>query len=100
MIAPRNLASTDVARWQRIAEPTPDQRSARSSCDLGLGQVLRYRWMLGREHPNVSAVLVAEHEPRDPSWRLLCTDLGVTLVTPADTDTLTTELKGTPDPRG
>lgn len=50
---------------------------------LGLGQVLRYRQLLAsRTGRDVVAVLVAEHEPRDPSWRQLCDALSVLLVSP------------------
>jgi len=48
---------------------------------LGLGQVLRYRQRLtALGHDRVVAVLVPEHQPRDPSWRELCRDLGVVLL--------------------
>jgi hypothetical protein len=56
---------------------------------LGLGQVLRYRSLLAQQHPTVRAVLVAEREPRDHSWRDLCEELGVLLVTPTDLSALT-----------
>jgi hypothetical protein len=49
---------------------------------------VRYHWLLNRRHDPVRAVLIAEREPRDTSWRDLCTDLGVELVTPADLMTL------------
>jgi hypothetical protein len=48
---------------------------------LGLGQVLRYRQhLLAHGHSRVVAVLVPERQPRDPSWRKLCHDLGVALL--------------------
>jgi hypothetical protein len=48
---------------------------------LGLGQVLRYRHRLGHlGHDRVVAVLVPERTPRDPSWRELCHELGVALL--------------------
>ena len=48
---------------------------------LGLGQVLRYRQRLSAlGHDRVVAVLVPERQPRDPSWRELCQDLGVVLL--------------------
>jgi hypothetical protein len=50
---------------------------------LGLGQVLRYRSLLSAKGvAEVRAVLVAEHEPSDPSWRALCQEMGVVLLTP------------------
>lgn len=49
---------------------------------LGLGQVLRYRHLLGRGERRVVAALVAEREPKDPSWVGLCRELGVVLVWP------------------
>ena len=48
---------------------------------VGLGQVLRYRQhLLALGHDRVVAVLVPERQPRDPSWRQLCKDLGVVLL--------------------
>lgn len=48
---------------------------------LGLGQVLHYRQRLAAlGHDRVVAVLVPERQPRDPSWRELCQDLGVVLL--------------------
>ena len=44
---------------------------------LGLGQVLRYRQRLAERHRSVVAVLVAEREPHDLSWRSLCSELRV-----------------------
>jgi hypothetical protein len=51
---------------------------------LGLGQVLRYRHVLHGRFDAVRAVLVAEREPRDPAWRVLCQSLDVLFATPAD----------------
>jgi hypothetical protein len=48
---------------------------------LGLGQVLRYRQRLtALRSEGVVAVLVPERDPRDPSWRALCHELGVVLL--------------------
>jgi hypothetical protein len=48
---------------------------------VGLGQVLRYRHHLSAlGHNRVVAVLVPERQPRDPSWRELCQELGVVLL--------------------
>jgi len=49
---------------------------------LGLGQVLRYQQQLAAKGRPVRAVLVLEGEPRDPSWRALCSGLGVVLTWP------------------
>jgi hypothetical protein len=52
---------------------------------LGLGQVLRYRSLLNeRLRSDVRAVLIAETEPRDDSWRALCEEVGVVLVAGPD----------------
>jgi hypothetical protein len=58
--------------------PQNEERQLR----LGLGQVLRYRNLLGQKGYSVEAVLVAEHTPRDPSWKALCEQLGVLLIAP------------------
>jgi hypothetical protein len=48
---------------------------------VGLGQVLRYRQHLSAlGHDRVVAVLVPERQPRDPSWRELCQEVGVLLI--------------------
>jgi hypothetical protein len=52
---------------------------------LGLGQVLRYRQILGGE---ACAVLAAEREPTDSRWATLCDSLGVLLVWPENFDAL------------
>jgi hypothetical protein len=46
---------------------------------LGLGQVLRYRQMLRRNHEVVKAVLVLEAQPLDLTWCELCASLDVLL---------------------
>jgi hypothetical protein len=51
---------------------------------LGLGQVLRYRQLLGRIHPTVVAVMAVERAPSDEAWAQLCTELGVLLVWPGE----------------
>ena len=54
---------------------------------LGLGQVLRYRQRLGGlGYQRVVAVLVPERAPRDSSWRDLCHDLGLVLLTRNEID--------------
>jgi hypothetical protein len=49
---------------------------------LGLGQLLRYRNLLNQRYPTVRAVLMAERDPRDPSWAALCEELNVHLTSP------------------
>jgi hypothetical protein len=49
---------------------------------LGLGQLLRYRDLLGRARAPAKAVLMAEREPTDPTWKTLCRSLDVLLVWP------------------
>ncbi|MFZ5895561.1 MAG: hypothetical protein ACOY0T_31175 [Myxococcota bacterium] len=53
---------------------------------LGLGQVLRYRYLLAAGGEEVRAVLVAEKEPTDSSWLGMCDDLGVVLTWPGAFD--------------
>lgn len=50
---------------------------------LGLGQLLRYRYLLGGTN-EVFAVLVLERAPSDHSWETLCNELGVILVHPGN----------------
>jgi hypothetical protein len=48
---------------------------------LGLGQVLRYRFVLSETHgQRVSAALVPERTPRDPTWESTCASVGVALL--------------------
>jgi hypothetical protein len=49
---------------------------------LGLGQLLRYRDLLGPAGAPAKALLMAEREPRDTTWASLCTSLGVLLAWP------------------
>jgi hypothetical protein len=56
-------------------------RNEEGQLRLGLGQVLRNRHRLrALGHRRVVAVLVPERGPGDPTWRDLCDDLGVALV--------------------
>jgi len=56
-------------------------RNEEGQLRLGLGQVLRNRHRLQHlGHAHVVAVLVPERAPRDPSWRDLCHDVGVVLL--------------------
>jgi hypothetical protein len=47
---------------------------------LALGQVLRYRSVLGESGRSVRALLVLSEEPHDTRWVSLCAELGVGLV--------------------
>jgi hypothetical protein len=51
---------------------------------LGLGQVLRYRHLMAREHEKVRAVLAVERQPIDGSWAELCDALDVLLLWPGE----------------
>ena len=65
-----------VAEIKSITEQNEEEQLR-----LGLGQVLRYRHRLDKlGHQHVLAVLVPEREPRDPSWRDLCDELGVIML--------------------
>jgi hypothetical protein len=56
-------------------------RNEKHQLRLGLGQVLHYRQRLSAlGYDRVVAVLVPEHQPRDPSWRELCQAVGVVLL--------------------
>jgi hypothetical protein len=65
-----------VAEIKSITDDNEEQQLR-----LGLGQVLRYRHRLQElGYPRVTAVLVPEHTPHDPTWISLCQQLGVILV--------------------
>ena len=49
---------------------------------LALGQVLRYAQLLSADDRPATPVVMAEREPSDPSWALLCQHLGVLLLWP------------------
>lgn len=53
---------------------------------LGLGQVLRYCYLLRGASLHPRAVLVTERKPSDPGWIDLARDLDVTLVWPGGFD--------------
>ncbi len=80
--------SYDLA-WERngtifvaeIKSITDDNEEQQLRLGLGLGQVLRYRHRLQElGYPRVTAVLVPERTPHDPTWASLCQQLGVILV--------------------
>lgn len=54
---------------------------------LGLGQVLRYRHIVGMSRP-ARAALIVERMPRDPTWLELCAHLNVIVVWPNAWDRL------------
>jgi hypothetical protein len=71
---------TFVAEIKSITD-TNEERQLR----LGLGQVLRSRQrLLALGHERVVAVLVPERSPRDPTWRALCDELRVVLLSRAE----------------
>jgi hypothetical protein len=53
---------------------------------LGVGQVLRYRQVLGRHGRDVTAVLAVEQQPQDATWQELCEELQILLVWPQNMD--------------
>jgi hypothetical protein len=92
--SPRPVEPNFDLAWERagtifVAEvKSITARSEERQLRLGLGQVLRYRALLEREYEVVRAVLIPERAPSDPSWRELCTELGILLVTPVDVSPL------------
>jgi hypothetical protein len=50
---------------------------------LGIGQLLRYRYILAATNLALRPYLVVERAPTDSSWLALCGSLGVTLTWPA-----------------
>ncbi len=85
---------TDVSVFVAEVKSITDQNEE-EQLRLGLGQVLRYRQTLvsiGYRH--VTAVLVAEHIPKDLTWRDLCSDLGVILLGGDEINTAPNLLEG------
>lgn len=80
----------DVAWWATdgtacVAEvKSLTERNEEQQLRLGLGQVLRYRNLLGERFGTVAAVLAVERKPSDPTWIQLCRDLDVVLVWPGN----------------
>jgi hypothetical protein len=66
-----------VAEVKSISK-TNEERQLR----LGLGQLLRYRQLLGGKGKPVRAVLVVERQPSDQNWFELCSSLDVLVVWP------------------
>jgi hypothetical protein len=68
---------------------------------LGLGQILRYRYVLQEVvQAPVIAVLVAEREPTDASWRALCRELGVVFAWLGDFEPILDPARRAPVPAG
>jgi hypothetical protein len=57
---------------------------------LAIGQVVRYRQLLGIAGRPVRAMIVTEQEPSDPTWADLCSDEGIVLTWPGHMDDLAT----------
>lgn len=49
---------------------------------LGIAQLLEYQHVLGRRHPNVTAVLIVEREPDMTRWSDLLQSLGIEVLWP------------------
>ncbi len=71
------------------------ERNAERQLRLGLGQVLRYRHVLGKSGRSVRAVLAVEQRPSDDGWLELCHSLGIFLVWP---ESMAHVLPNNPDP--
>lgn len=74
---------TWVAEVKSIT-PLNEERQLRQA----LGQVLRYRQLLEEDGRAVSAMIVTEVEPTDPSWRDLCAHEGIALLWASDNLTI------------
>ena len=70
------------------------QRNEERQLRLAIGQVVRYRQLLGAEGRTVRAMIVTEREPSDPTWADLCTDEGIVLTWPGNMDDLAALLSG------
>jgi hypothetical protein len=58
--------------------PINEERQLR----LAVGQVLRYRQAMSDPNTTVIPVIATPNEPTDPTWRVLCSALGITLTRP------------------
>ncbi len=77
-LAWENHDATSVAEVKSLSEQNEEKQLR-----LGLGQVIRYRFLLSRlTGKQVNAVLTVERQPADPSWQGLCQGNGVLLVWP------------------
>jgi len=84
--SPQGEPSFDLA-WQEddgrlvvVEVKSITARNAEKQMRLGLGQVLRYRHLLGSDGEDVVAVLALSAEPIDLRWLDLCGELGVGLI--------------------
>jgi hypothetical protein len=84
--SPKGEPSFDVA-WQEedgrlvvVEVKSITARNAEKQMRLGLGQLLRYRNLLGDDGDEVIAVLALSAQPIDPRWLDLCAELGIGLV--------------------
>jgi len=59
---------------------------------LGIAQLLEYRYVLGRRHPSVTAVLVVEREPDMTRWSDLLQSLEIEVVWPETLEAYLTQL--------
>lgn len=73
----------DVGQKTYVAEiKSITARNEENQLRLGLGQVLRYRHVLGTGGREVTAVLCVERKPTDSNWTALCRSLGIDLIWP------------------
>jgi hypothetical protein len=84
--SPKGEPNFDVA-WQEeddrlvvVEVKSITERNAEKQMRLGLGQLLRYRNLLGADGGEVVAVLALSAEPVDPRWVDLSGELGVGLI--------------------
>lgn len=87
---PKYDVAWDVAGTIYVAEvKSTTKKNEESQLRLGLGQVLRYRHLLGAATGKpVRAVLAVEHPPADDRWDALCHSLDVVLIWPEVMDRL------------
>jgi len=81
-----DLAWTSGSRlWVAEVKSITDNNEERQ-LRMGLGQILRYRHDLRKGGRIVSAVLVTEREPSDPTWSEVARAVDVVLVSPSTWD--------------
>ncbi len=79
-----DLAWKEEDRYIVAEVKSINARNEERQLRLGLGQVLRYRQILGTGTSDVHALLVTSSAPSDTRWSTLCSQLGVGLVWPPD----------------